>query len=230
METEGARMMNQPSIHSEVGDDASKWQAATPRGSKVVRERVALLVLGALLVAAAIVIYRLAFANMKANEKLQTLRDECEPKKGSAFYPSCEKHWNAYGDKCYLFSFLFANWNKSRQSCQSQGGDLVKIESRDKQKFLENMLREEMRNGQDKFWIGLTDSDKEGEFFWVDGSPLNESLSFWSNDEPDDWKTENPNGEDCVRMGNHAEYTLDCWFDRSCDVPHRSICEKPMGN
>ncbi|XP_024859246.2 C-type lectin domain family 4 member F-like [Kryptolebias marmoratus] len=85
-----------------------------------------------------------------------------------------------------------------------------------------------MRNEVDFFWIGLTDSETEGRWLWVDGSPLNESLSFWSPWEPDDWRDENPSGEDCVRMGRiRPAHDMIYWFDKSCDARHQSICEKP---
>ncbi|XP_075995177.1 uncharacterized protein LOC142989527 isoform X4 [Genypterus blacodes] len=108
-----------------------------------------------------------------------------------------------------------------------EGGDLVKIDSRDEQKFLEEKLKTKMMFDEDKFWIGLTDSRKEGTWLWVDGSSLNTWLRFWSGKEPDNHEGENCAGEDCVRMGER-EGTTDqkSWFDKSCESPHKSICEK----
>uniref|UniRef100_A0A8C4DKQ4 C-type lectin domain-containing protein n=1 Tax=Dicentrarchus labrax TaxID=13489 RepID=A0A8C4DKQ4_DICLA len=133
-----------------------------------------------------------------------------------------------YKQQCYYFSTNYFTWSKSRDECRQKGGDLVQIDSREEQTFLELKLREKMNNIWDKFWIGLTDSGKEGTWSWVDGSPLNESLTFWFPDEPDNWTGKDPDGEDCVRMGERAGAPdLKCWFDESCKESHRSICEKP---
>lgn len=52
-------------------------------------------------------------------------------------------------------------------------------------------------------------------------------MTFWSNNEPDNWKGEHPDGEDCARMGEKGGADdLKCWFDAFCSMPHRSICEK----
>ncbi|XP_044191213.1 asialoglycoprotein receptor 1-like isoform X1 [Thunnus albacares] len=148
--------------------------------------------------------------------------------------PKCDKDWEQHGGKCYYFSITTSSWEESRRYCQSHGGDLVKIDSRDEQIFLTKELSDKMNDAEDKFWIGLTDSKKEGKWFWVDDSPLNTSLSFWREDEPDNWegeKRENPEGEDCVRMGEKGgPEDLNCWSDKSCDEPQRIICEKQALN
>uniref|UniRef100_A0A8C4GI66 C-type lectin domain-containing protein n=1 Tax=Dicentrarchus labrax TaxID=13489 RepID=A0A8C4GI66_DICLA len=118
---------------------------------------------------------------------------------------------------CYYFSTNYLTWSESRDECRQKGGDLVQIDS-----------REEQVKHTDKFWIGLTDSEKEGTWLWVDRSPLNKRLTFWSGKEPDNRAMYNPDGEDCVRMGKKAGAPdLKCWFDQSCKYTYRSICEKP---
>uniref|UniRef100_A0A3Q2GF86 C-type lectin domain-containing protein n=1 Tax=Cyprinodon variegatus TaxID=28743 RepID=A0A3Q2GF86_CYPVA len=135
--------------------------------------------------------------------------------------------WERYQRKCYKFNTRKSSWTESRDSCRDQGGDLVKIDSIYEQIFLEIRLRELMEEKEDKFWIGLTDSKKEGRWLWADGSPLDESFYFSCFCEPDDWKKKNTAGEDCVRMGEkEGADDLKCWFDKFCDVPHKSICEK----
>uniref|UniRef100_A0A8C6T733 C-type lectin domain-containing protein n=1 Tax=Neogobius melanostomus TaxID=47308 RepID=A0A8C6T733_9GOBI len=131
----------------------------------------------------------------------------------------CAEDWELHGTKCYYFSPRSAKlpWKESRKMCQRLKGDLVKIESREE---------------QDKFWIGLTDSETEGQWVWTDGSPLNSSLAFWADDdynkEPDNWTVEDPEGEDCVRMGPKAPFigSLKWWYDGSCKKEQQSICEK----
>uniref|UniRef100_A0A3P8TEX1 C-type lectin domain-containing protein n=1 Tax=Amphiprion percula TaxID=161767 RepID=A0A3P8TEX1_AMPPE len=204
------------------------------RASKFTSERVILLLLSALLATALIVIYRLSFAHIRIKEDLKSLKMKCEAGHQSLSdgpCPKCEAGWEHHGGKCYNFTTNKSSWEESRSFCQSQGGDLVKIDSSDEQSFLERRLREVMKENQDKFWIGLTDSEEEGRWLWVDGSPLNERLKFWNYKEPDNWTGKDPNGEDCVRMGEKVGAPdLKCWFDQPCKVPHKSICEKPEKN
>ncbi|XP_038581362.1 C-type lectin domain family 4 member E-like [Micropterus salmoides] len=177
------------------------------------------------------------FANIQTKKSFQTLRDEhealkrnlteCESRCCDIFKDEaiCEEGWEQHGGKCYYFSNNSSPWENSREDCRQQGGDLVKIDSREEQTFLELKVREKMNYFEDRFWIGLTDSKEEGTWLWVDGSPLYTSSSFWSGVEPDNWTEEDPDGEDCARMGETARH-LWCWFDKSCKVPHRRICEK----
>uniref|UniRef100_A0AAV2K7U6 C-type lectin domain-containing protein n=1 Tax=Knipowitschia caucasica TaxID=637954 RepID=A0AAV2K7U6_KNICA len=131
---------------------------------------------------------------------------------------------------CFHQHSLKLTWSESREKCQSNGGDLVQIKSRDEQDFLEG--RVSSPSCCDKFWIGLTDSQTEGEWLWCDGSPLNQSLAFWTRDshntEPDNWKEEDEEGENCAAIWEH--YPINnplSWYDVSCKKRHRFICDKP---
>ncbi|CAI5691460.1 C-type lectin domain family 4 member M isoform X1 [Oreochromis niloticus] len=132
----------------------------------------------------------------------------------------CEDGWKQHGGKCYFFSTSKSSWNESRDECRAKGEGLVKIDSKEEQSFLRIAIQQKIKSYDDLFWIGLTDSAVEGRWLWVDGSPLNESLTFWFSHEPDDLTGEDPDGEDCASMGPMY------WFDISCKVTHRSICEK----
>uniref|UniRef100_A0A3P8QTZ4 C-type lectin domain-containing protein n=1 Tax=Astatotilapia calliptera TaxID=8154 RepID=A0A3P8QTZ4_ASTCA len=143
-----------------------------------------------------------------------------------SFY-KCEEGWEKHGGKCYYFCNSQSSWKQSRDKCRAKGGDLVKIDSREEQAFLERRVRELMKEAEDKFWIGLTDSAVEGRWLWVDGSLLDESLKFWAGKEPNNVTEGDPDGEDCVRMGEEYENKdLKCWFDQSCSKPQRSISMK----
>uniref|UniRef100_A0A3Q3GN93 C-type lectin domain-containing protein n=1 Tax=Kryptolebias marmoratus TaxID=37003 RepID=A0A3Q3GN93_KRYMA len=126
-----------------------------------------------------------------------------------------EGDWEKHGGKFFYFNIYGFTWNESRASCRDFGGDLVKIDSREE-------VREMIKTDEDRFWIGLTDSETEGRWLWVDGSPLNERFDCWKK------IYENPSGEDCVRMGRiRPAHDMIYWFDKSCDARHQSICEKP---
>ncbi|CAG5889405.1 unnamed protein product [Menidia menidia] len=195
------------------------------RRSKVTSQLVVLLVLSVLLCATAVPLGLLFFRNAEMGKNItsvdlaQNLTDET--------YLRCDEGWEQHAGWCYSFNTMLLSWMGARDECRQKGGYLVKIDSREEQEFLEKRLREEMKEPEDKFWIGLTDSEEEGRWLWVDGSPLNESLTFWSQKEPDNWNDESHEGEDCVRMGEKGgALELKCWFDKSCKLPHKSICEK----
>ncbi|KAM4538885.1 C-type lectin domain family 4 member E-like isoform 1-T2 [Odontesthes bonariensis] len=239
-------MMIRPQRYTE-GEAAASQQEKPNRGWKLASERVALLVLCLLLAAALFVIYRFSLVFLESHHTFQTLKEENEALRKNlsekTTHPppacrlpdqvtnepvlECEDSWEQHGGKCYYFSTMKYSWTKSRLECGRKGGDLVKINSREDQIFLEARLREKMEEYDDRFWIGLTDSEEEGRWLWVDRSPLDTSLSFWSLNEPDNWRRNNPAGEDCGRMGQKGGAgDLRCWFDMSCDKPHKSICEK----
>uniref|UniRef100_A0A8C6SUG7 C-type lectin domain-containing protein n=1 Tax=Neogobius melanostomus TaxID=47308 RepID=A0A8C6SUG7_9GOBI len=120
----------------------------------------------------------------------------------------CDAGWELNGTKCYNFSSNRLNWTESRDMCQSLSADLVKIESREE---------------QDRFWIGLTDSETEGQWKWTDGSALDQSLTFW-NQEPDNYDVINPEGEDCVVIVLEDKSSVfKSWGDVPCNDKYRSL-------
>ncbi|XP_062251831.1 C-type lectin domain family 4 member E-like isoform X1 [Platichthys flesus] len=142
--------------------------------------------------------------------------------------PRCEDCWEPHGGKRYFFSSDTLTWTQSRTRCKSMRGDLVVINNREEQKFLHSRLSVKMDKSEDKFWIGLTYSKNEGKWLWVDDTRLNTSLVFWRKGEPNNKKEENPDGEDCVMMGqNKGDTNLKIWFDKSCESFQKYICEKP---
>uniref|UniRef100_A0A9J7WXE5 Si:ch211-232p21.6 n=1 Tax=Cyprinus carpio carpio TaxID=630221 RepID=A0A9J7WXE5_CYPCA len=126
-----------------------------------------------------------------------------------------QEKWIRAQGRFYVFSTDVMDWNSSRERCQDLGGDLVIINNEDEQKFLSKKV-----NGINNYhWIGLTDSQTEGTWLWVDNNPLNNNL--WESP-PDDWKSENPlDGEDCVILKGEK------WGDVSCLRKEKRICEIP---
>ncbi|XP_036000715.1 collectin-12 [Fundulus heteroclitus] len=217
----------------EEGEVAGSQHENPSRTSQLPSEKVVQLVLGSLLAVSLVIICRLSFVMLETNEHLNSLKDKNEalrrnisepdlteqprcppppacpppPKAKSEIHLKKTPDWENYQERLYFFSTDKSSWTESRRSCQDLGGDLVKIDSREEQMFLEEKLRGLMEEAEDKFWIGLTDSELEGRWLWVDGSPLDESLKFWWNKEPDDWKGPNGQnlaGEDCGRMGENG--------------------------
>ncbi|KTG35455.1 hypothetical protein cypCar_00006784 [Cyprinus carpio] len=71
--------------------------------------------------------------------------------------------WTYYQSSIYYMSKEMMNWTESRRYCMDTGADLIIINNTEKQEFVKNM------SGGAAVWIGVTDSDVEGTWKWVDG-------------------------------------------------------------
>ncbi|XP_064815337.1 CD209 antigen-like protein B [Oncorhynchus masou masou] len=141
---------------------------------------------------------------------------------------SCCPGWEFYNGSCYYFSIGKRTWEQSQHACIRDGGHLVIVESQQEQEFIIKIF---VRNTDfdNSPWIGLTDKKQEGVWVWMDNTTLDDSIKFWDPNtetfstlpEPNNWAP----GEDCARMGQRCSSRLQCWFDYSCDLPCRRICE-----
>ncbi|XP_034563426.1 C-type lectin domain family 10 member A-like [Notolabrus celidotus] len=143
----------------------------------------------------------------------------------------CPDSWRHFDSKCYYFSPHTLTWSSSRAWCQTQGGDLLIINSEEEQSFIFESSRAVQQSGS-RLWIGMTDAEVEGDWSWVDGGSLSSDVQFWLSrpgvgTEPDDWKQDDPSGEDCGHIDT-TEDTHTSWMDGSCRIPYRWICEKSV--
>ncbi|XP_036439388.1 C-type lectin domain family 4 member C-like [Colossoma macropomum] len=130
--------------------------------------------------------------------------------------------WIYFSSSIYYMSTEKRSWTESRQDCNSKGADLVIINSRKEQEFVEMI-----RRGQEA-WIGLSDISKENGWKWVDGSTL--TTRFWCSREPNNYE----GNEDCVitgyapQDGRPITDILNTWNDFTCSVQFSWICEKKV--
>uniref|UniRef100_A0A673JZG1 C-type lectin domain-containing protein n=1 Tax=Sinocyclocheilus rhinocerous TaxID=307959 RepID=A0A673JZG1_9TELE len=111
----------------------------------------------------------------------------------------------------YFISSLKKTLNESKIYCMERGADLIIINDREEQAYIfSNMV-----SRGNEFWIGLTDSDEEGRWKWVDGSTL--TSGFWGSGEPNGQR-----GENCV-----VSYPSG-WYDYPCNDAFRWICENKI--
>ncbi|XP_030643870.1 C-type lectin domain family 4 member E-like [Chanos chanos] len=125
--------------------------------------------------------------------------------------------WRYFNHSLYHIGFQWGNWSQSRQYCREKSADLVIINSREEQEFVDSLSKGSFAS----FWIGLTDRDTEGVWKWVDGTALN--TGYWDGGSPS-----NLNGnEDCVAT-DHNFYSLKSWNAVSCSNRLSLICEKRL--
>ncbi|XP_060771615.1 C-type lectin domain family 4 member M-like [Neoarius graeffei] len=120
--------------------------------------------------------------------------------------------WTYFSSSFYYISQIKKSWTESRQDCRERGADLVIIKSREEQEFILNFLGSSRRA-----WIGLSDRDTEGEWKWVDGTPL--TTVYWLDGEPN-----NAGDEDCAE--NLYSSDKKGWNDLPCSQNQLWICEK----
>uniref|UniRef100_A0A3P8RNM4 C-type lectin domain-containing protein n=1 Tax=Amphiprion percula TaxID=161767 RepID=A0A3P8RNM4_AMPPE len=125
----------------------------------------------------------------------------------------CQENWTKFETSCYFVSTVKKNWTESRQACIAEGADLVVIDSRKEQAFVNGIL-----DARQNAWIGLTDSVQEGVWKWVDGTSV--TTTYWQPGQPNSYNR----NQDCGEFVQ--ESSLGQWNDDGCFADQVWICEK----
>ncbi|XP_018079140.1 collectin-12 isoform X1 [Xenopus laevis] len=128
----------------------------------------------------------------------------------------CPLEWKNFSDKCYYFSTGKDIFDDAKLICKEKAAMLVVIETQAEQQFLKKQT-----SGKGNFWIGLTDTEEEGTWKWLDGTTLN--YKNWKEGQPDDWSHHTGPGEDCAGLIYSG-----LWNDFLCQDYNNFICEKPI--
>ncbi|XP_049327976.1 CD209 antigen-like [Astyanax mexicanus] len=144
-------------------------------------------------------------------DQLQAERDDL-PRRFSELDKAVRDGWIYFSSSLYYISSEYKIWSESRNDCRKRGSDLVIINSREEQDFINTL-----RKGQ-LVWIGLSDGETEGVWKWVDGSEL--ITGFWYPGQP------NIKGdEDCVTNDISSDL-VNNWNDYPCNRQLFWMCEK----
>lgn len=107
-----------------------------------------------------------------------------------------------YGNKVYRFYTVGIPYALAERYCEELGGNLVKIESEEKN----NVIAQKVKELNKTFYIGASDEKEEGKFVWCDGSAV--TYTNWSQNEPNN--SADCGGENYVQMyanGKWNDYT-----------------------
>ena len=113
-----------------------------------------------------------------------------------------EGHW-------YKFFSAKFTWHTAKAKCEEMGGRLACAESQEEAEFLTKLCREEA-------WIGGSDEQDEGNWKWVDGSPMR--FTYWAKENPSNSR----GGENALEIWPKAGGR---WNDNSSDARRAFICE-----
>ncbi|XP_053335777.1 C-type lectin domain family 17, member A-like [Clarias gariepinus] len=120
----------------------------------------------------------------------------------------CPVGWMRFSTSCYLVSSSTNTWEQSRQNCRNAGADLVIMNSREEQNV----------------WIGLTDHYREGQWTWVDNTPV--GTGYWGTNEPNNGG-HRLSDEDCAQVVITNPVTS-IWNDIHCNNYFYYLCEKEI--
>uniref|UniRef100_A0A671TIR0 C-type lectin domain-containing protein n=1 Tax=Sparus aurata TaxID=8175 RepID=A0A671TIR0_SPAAU len=138
-------------------------------------------------------------------DQLQTKRNDLQRK---------IEGWEYFRGSFYYVSSTKKTWQQSRDYCLQKGADLMIINSKEEQVCIcdyANQFKKYM-------WIGLTDSQTEGTWKWVDGTLLM-TKSYWTSGEPNGGTHEN-----CGDIKNYD--ATNSWNDESCSLSLNWVCER----
>ena len=105
-----------------------------------------------------------------------------------------------YGNKVYRFYTAGIPYALAERYCEELGGNLVKIESEEKN----NVIAQKVKELNKTFYIGASDEKEEGKFVWRDGSAV--TYTNWSQNEPN-------NSADCGGENYVLMYANGKWND-----------------
>uniref|UniRef100_A0A3Q2PXX5 C-type lectin domain-containing protein n=1 Tax=Fundulus heteroclitus TaxID=8078 RepID=A0A3Q2PXX5_FUNHE len=130
----------------------------------------------------------------------------------------CLDDWLLFQSNCYLItksktSYGWKTWKQSRDSCAEKNAELVVIDSKEEQEFVNTNI-EKYNDDKHGYWIGLQ-KDTKDMWTWVDGR--NVSVTYWSTAEPG-------YSYACGLTNPHINH-LSNWGKASCTMKNRWICE-----
>ncbi|XP_039373013.1 killer cell lectin-like receptor subfamily B member 1 [Mauremys reevesii] len=82
----------------------------------------------------------------------------------------CPTDWQLRGDKCYWVSRGSKTWSESRADCSARGSQLLVIRDREELESLQDLTQ-----GPNQFWVGLSFPSPEKAWTWLDGSRLDQT-------------------------------------------------------
>ncbi|KAI3360528.1 hypothetical protein L3Q82_002415 [Scortum barcoo] len=133
----------------------------------------------------------------------------------------CPDGWLHVGDQCFILITDRQDFFNSTDKCKEIGGHLAILTTREQHEAVEKEGRR-MAGLYTNYWIGLTDTETEGEWKWVDKTPL--KIPFWNTltSEPDNHVSGGEDGEDCVVVDSYSQ----TWYDVPCSFSYPRICQK----
>ena len=140
---------------------------------------------------------------------------------------ACQQGWIGNGTLCYKSFRSPKTWENAKEECEKWNASLVKIETREENDFIKTKVTQTHNSGD--YWIGLSDSDREDDWKWTDGTQLDQDgYKNWADNQPDNYL----NNEHCViiliRTNEFSPELNGKWNDQPCSNGMYFICQSML--
>ncbi len=122
------------------------------------------------------------------------------------------------GGRLYSFCGDAQDWFEARDACAARGQALASLETDAEDAFVVAQLR---ARSMTSAWVGLHDDDHEGDWRWVDETPIGRTA--WGPGEPNNGPGCCLNDEDCGVVAWYPDPNT--WNDVQCGDDHYYVCE-----
>ncbi|XP_007547864.1 ladderlectin-like [Poecilia formosa] len=130
-------------------------------------------------------------------------------------HSACPPFWFGFNGRCYKYVATLMTWADAEQHCVNQGANLVSIHSLEEENFVKLLIRN-FDPAEGFNWIGLSDTEKDGTYFWSDGSRFN--FKLWNTGEPNNYG----GSESCVLTNWDSAKK---WNDGQCTDRYAFVCK-----
>lgn len=157
---------------------------------------------------------RLQKTNDVLTEERNRLQGEYDRLNATINAKFCPSGWTSFEYSCYFTYTLKKSWSQAREKCQNQGAELAIIKTQQEMDYINGLFQSSI-----EAWIGLNDQGAEGQWMWVDGTPL--TTTFWATGQPN---SHNGVNQDCVEFWHRGSKSGE-WNDENCNLNQYFICE-----
>lgn len=140
---------------------------------------------------------------------------------GRADNSICPDHFVPVYEHCvFLDLTVKGTWQEMREYCQSLDSDLAILSTF--KFYFESLQYLKLTTTKADFWIGASDLDTEGQWLWIDGTPVVMGAPYWVNYGCNNQiQPAGGTNQNCAIMENSLSYYLN---DVNCSYEANPFC------
>jgi hypothetical protein len=160
-------------------------------------------------------------ACMPEPETCNAADDDCDTEPDEDACGTCVRRIEE--GRLYLFCDTALGWIDAREYCRARSYELLIVESAEEQAFVWSQASAVTPSD---WWLGLEDMAKDGDYYWVDGTPCwLDGAAATAFTDFRDGRPEDVENQDCVELDLESGGK---WADGECEQLQPFVCEAPL--